>query len=64
MIASFASVPVVGERGSRVGTSPKARQPAVQAPDRFMANLAIMEWDQEETARFRFPAFPKSSIIR
>jgi hypothetical protein len=52
MIASFASNPVVvGEGGSRADISSKARAPAAQAPDRFMANLAIVEWNQKETAR-------------
>jgi NRPS condensation-like uncharacterized protein len=52
MIASFASNPVVvGESGSRADISSKARAPAAPAPDRFMANLATMEWNQKETAR-------------
>ena len=52
MIASFAPNPVVvGESGSRADISSKARTPAAQAPDRFKANLAIMEWNQKDTAR-------------
>jgi hypothetical protein len=52
MIASFDSNPVVVvEGGSRADISSKARAPTAQAPDRFMANLAIMEWDQKDTAR-------------
>ena len=52
MIAGFASDPVVvGEGGSRADISSKARAPAAQAPTRFMANLAIIEWDRKETHR-------------
>jgi len=52
MIASFASNPVVvGEGDSRADISSKARAQAAQAPDSFMAKLAVMEWDQKDTAR-------------
>jgi len=52
MLASFAPDPVVvGEGGSRVDISSRARASAGPAPDRFTANVAIMEWDQKETAR-------------
>src|SRR5262245_8565183 len=52
MIASFTSGPVVvREGGSLADISSRARATAAQPPDRLMANLAITEWDQEETAR-------------
>src|SRR5262249_8164008 len=51
MVAGVAPGPIfVGEGGSRLDTSSKARAPAAQAPDRLMANVAATEWDQEETA--------------
>jgi NRPS condensation-like uncharacterized protein len=51
LIAGFASNPVAGEGGSRDDTFSNARVPAAQAPDSFTANVALMEWDQEETIR-------------
>jgi hypothetical protein len=52
MIASFASNPVViGGDGSRADLSSSTRASIAQPADRFMANLATMEWDPEETAR-------------
>src|SRR5262245_66670418 len=52
MIAGFGpGLSFVGEGGSRADASSKAGAPAAPAPDRLMTNLAIMEWDQEETAR-------------
>jgi len=51
MIAGFApGLPFV-KGVSRAETSSKAGAPVALAPDRFMANVAIMEWDKEETAR-------------
>ena len=51
MIAGFASNPIVaGEGMSRYDIS-KACGRAAQGPEKFAANLAIAEWDQEETAR-------------
>jgi hypothetical protein len=51
MIAGFATNPaVVRERTSRHDIS-KACGRAAQGSERFAANLAIAEWDQEETAR-------------
>jgi hypothetical protein len=51
MIAGFAPGPIfVGEGDSGADASSRGA-PAAQASDRFVANLAIMEWDQEETAR-------------
>jgi hypothetical protein len=51
MMGIASDLAVVGEGGSRADISSKARTPAAQAPAKFMANLAIMEWDQKETHR-------------
>ena len=52
MIAGFASNPVVVGEGIRAPISPQSpRSRPHKAPERFMANLAIVEWDQKETAR-------------
>src|SRR5262245_10512082 len=52
MIAGFGpGLSFVGEGGSRADASSKAGAPAAPAPDRLMTNVAIMEWDQQETAR-------------
>ncbi len=51
IIASLASNPIaVGEGISHHDIS-KACDRAAQGPEKFAANLAIAEWDQEETAR-------------
>jgi NRPS condensation-like uncharacterized protein len=53
MIAGFApGLIFVGEGASSADTSSRGAL-AAQASDRFAANLAIMEWDQEETTRLR-----------
>jgi hypothetical protein len=52
MIAGFALSPVFGGEGySRADISWKARASIAQGPEGFMANLAIVEWDQEGHAR-------------
>ncbi|MGV7213766.1 condensation domain-containing protein [Bradyrhizobium sp. UFLA05-112] len=52
MIAGFApGLTFVGKDVSRAETSSKAGAQAAPVPDRFMANLATMKWDKEETAR-------------
>ncbi len=50
MIASVASHPIIVEEGTSYGIS-KACSRAAQGSEKFAANLAISEWDQEETAR-------------
>jgi condensation domain-containing protein len=51
MIASFApNRVVIGEGGSRADLSSSTRA-SIAPSDRFMTNLAIMEWAPEETAR-------------
>ena len=51
MIAGFASNPIVAGEGASHGDISKARDRAAQGSEKFVANLAIAEWDQEETAR-------------
>ena len=51
MIAGFAPSPVFGGEGYSRADISKARASIAQGSEGFMANLAIVEWDQEETAR-------------
>jgi hypothetical protein len=51
MIAGVVSHPIVAREGTSRHDNSKACGRAAQGPEKFAANLAIAEWDQEETDR-------------